>query len=177
MRPHTPILVSRSLCTLAQPTDPSWKAVGAVLWWRSDSDPWVAHLSPSLSVTHSLTYSLPGAHCRPVTTAAPCSLLGGRGPRAARAPPAGLPAAGRLNSPHLHPGPDWRDPPTSLILKIKNELMMAEKVPFRFTKGTLCVHSPCCSYKDASQDTPPLETFRSPVLTRPSPTHPGPALL
>lgn len=84
-------------------------------------------LTVSKSRSHVFTYSLPGAQHRPVTWAAPALSLG---PRRQLLLPLRASRLWHVNSQHLHPGGDWRDRPISRILKVKNELMMAEKVPF-----------------------------------------------
>ena len=50
--------------------------------------------------------------------------------------------SGRWNPP-LPPQPHWRDPLSSRIFKIKDELVMTDKVSFRFAKGQLCFRGPC----------------------------------
>lgn len=53
MELHTPILVSRSVCSPPAAHRSHLEGLGAVLWWRSDGDPWAARcLQVSVSRIH-----------------------------------------------------------------------------------------------------------------------------
>lgn len=127
---------------------------------------------------HARTYTLPGAPGRPsgpclgaAARWAPDQLRPGEGPQgepAARL----LPRDGQLLLPLLAPRSQHLPPrPISPILGI-NELTMADKVTSGFTKDSRCVHGPCSSHEDASQDAPLFETICSPGPAHPAPTHP-----